>query len=138
MVEQHAKLVAAQPGDEVIGTRPGEQFLGDMNQGGVATHVTELVVQYLEIVKVDKQHGSRNAMPLVPRDHYFQLAKHPPAVGKRNQRVAMGEHVQLGNLCLESRHIGAKTRYFFQQLYRVAPFQCDIVHAIAPAIPGLT
>ena len=95
MVEQHAKFVAAQPCDRVVGAGPHQQLLGDMDQRDIAAAMAEAVVENLEVVEVDEQHRRRNRMTLMPGDHRFQVAQHAAAIGERDERVAVGERLKL-------------------------------------------
>ena len=56
ILEQHGELVAAQPRDRVAG-RAAQQPLGHLDQQLVAGGVAEAVVDRLEVVEVEEEHG---------------------------------------------------------------------------------
>ena len=65
--EQDRELVATESGDGVGGPHARAQTLGDRAQELVAGRVTEAVVDVLEPVEVDEQHGERARMTDRPR-----------------------------------------------------------------------
>ena len=132
MVEQHAKFVAAKPCDRVVGAGPHQQLLGDVDQREVAAAMAEAVVEDLEVVEIDEQHRRRNRVTLMPGDHRFQVAQHPTAIGERDERVAVGERLQLKHLVRQDLDIAAQPHDFFQQCGRIGTFMRHIVHLDSP------
>ena len=58
VLDHDRELVAAQAGDHVLGPQARAQARGDRDQQLVAGGVAEAVVDRLEVVEVDEQHGS--------------------------------------------------------------------------------
>ena len=95
--QQHQKLVAAQPGDDVLGCDRLAQPSGQHPQEIVADGVAEAVVDQLEIVDVDEQHRGRRTgaggLCQIP----LQLLGELQPVGQIGERVVVG---QVGKLSL--------------------------------------
>ena len=97
-VEQHAELVAAEPGRDVARSQGAPQALGDDPQQLVTRGVAEEVVDALEAVEVDEEQRAR-ARGLDP------LAEQPP-VGRPGQRVVLGLVADLRAAALELLEAG--------------------------------
>ena len=54
---EHGELVAAEPGDEVLLAHGARRRCGDLDQQPVAGLVAEAVVDDLEVVEVEEEHG---------------------------------------------------------------------------------
>jgi len=60
--DQHAELVAAEPGNHVLLVERRPQPLGDLLQQAVAGVVPERVVDLLEVIEVDQDHRHLRAV----------------------------------------------------------------------------
>ena len=54
---EHGELVAAEPRDQILLAHGAAQALGDLDQQPVAGLVAEAVVDDLEVVEVEEEHG---------------------------------------------------------------------------------
>jgi hypothetical protein len=91
---QHDELVSAVPADDVSRAPSAPKALGDCDQQLVAGLVPEAVVDDLEVVEVDVQHGDRAPGALRRGDRVVEQHAEPMTVRERRQLVvvrAMGE-----------------------------------------------
>ena len=90
LLEEHPELVATEAGDGVLGTDAQQQALGHTRQQHVTGVVTEAVVDDLEVVEVQEEHGCGCAVP----PPTGQGVRHPigeqSAVGKPGEAVVRG------------------------------------------------
>ena len=63
ILDQHGKLVAAQPRDEVAVAHAGAQSTGRFDEQAIASGMAERVVDRLEVVEVEEQHRHRLLVP---------------------------------------------------------------------------
>ena len=80
---QHGELVAADPGDEIAVVHGAAQALGDLDQQAVAGLVAEAVVDELEVVEVQEEHGQ----PLLRAHGRAQPGDERGAVRQPGQRI---------------------------------------------------
>ena len=94
---QHRELVAAEPGDDVVGPELVLQTARHLHQELVAGVVTQAVVDELEAIKVQKHHGKALLGMVDGRLHggAQMLAKAAP-VGQAGQGVVEGDVLQAG------------------------------------------
>ena len=84
VLEQHRELVAAQARGQVVLAQRGAQPLGDRHEQRVAGCVAERVVDALEVVQVEEQHGGR---VVVARERRLDAQREERAVGQARQRI---------------------------------------------------
>ncbi|KAF5057496.1 hypothetical protein DSECCO2_356120 [anaerobic digester metagenome] len=102
--EQHRELVAAHAGHGIHAAQAGRQALGHLLQQVVAGLVAQGVVDSLEAVEVDHEHGeSVLGVAALARHGPVQALQEEDAVGKLRQVVAQG---LLGQLRLVSLALG--------------------------------
>src|SRR5882724_9646928 len=96
VLEQDGELVAAQPRDGVGGTQRGLQAAGDLDQQLVAAHVPEAVIDQLEPVDVQHQHGEAGVLPpLLQGQPVLEAVEEEGPVGQAGERVVEGLVPQL-------------------------------------------
>ena len=93
VVDQHGEFVAAEPRDRVLAAQAGAQALRHHHQQPVTRGVAERVVDVLEVVQVEHQHGLHR--PLV------QPLREAGAVDQPGQHVLERQRVQLALRGLE-------------------------------------
>ena len=96
-IEQHAELVAAEPGDGVLAADAGAEPVGDHHQGRVAGAVAEAVVEPLEAVEVAVA-GRRSVLPsrFADEQRVLDPVGEQGPVGQAGQRVVEGLVAELG------------------------------------------
>ena len=105
---------------------PLDQQFGDLDQRRVAGLVAEAVVEHLEAVEIDEQHRRRRRRSGSTRAiSVSSWRRKPRRLGKRNQRIPMGELVELLDPLFEPRDFAAQPRDLGEQLRRIATVQCD-------------
>ena len=77
------------------------KLLGDMDQRGIAALMPKTVVENLEVIEIDEQHRRRRAVALATGDHPLKFANHPAAIDRADQRIVMGQPVELFDACFE-------------------------------------
>ena len=87
MLGEHDELVAAEARDRVLGPQRGGDAVGGAAQHLVAARVAEAVVDRLEAVEVEEQHGQRGVLALQPADRVVEAVEEQHAVGQAGQRV---------------------------------------------------
>ena len=87
VLEQHRELVAAQPRGQVGRPDAAADPLGGGDQDGVAGGVAGVVVDALEVVEVEEEHGAGAARA---GQRLVQAAHEQRAVGEVGERVAVG------------------------------------------------
>ena len=89
VVEQERELVAGEPGDGVVRPQRGLQPSRHRLQQLVAARVAEAVVDDLEAVEVEEQHGraALGVMALGAPDRLVQAVQEQDAVGQAGERV---------------------------------------------------
>ena len=83
---QHDELVAAHPGHDVALVDGAAQALGDLDQQPVAGLVTEAVVDDLEVVEVEEEHGQA----VCGEQRGAQLGHEGGAIGEAREGVEPG------------------------------------------------
>ncbi len=91
-VEQHGELVAAEARDGVGRAHALAQALGDRDQQLVADRVAERVVDGLEVVDVDEQHGDGR---IGLGERLVDAVDEQRAVGQTRERVVVGLVLEL-------------------------------------------
>ena len=99
------ELVAAQARHGVARRAAPAQPVGHLAQQHVAGLVAEAVVDGLEAVEVDEQHGQRLAAALVAGQRLAQAVLHQAAVGQAGEGVVVGRLVELFLLLLVLRDV---------------------------------
>jgi hypothetical protein len=107
VVHQHAELVPAEPGDDVIGPDQAREALGDGVQRLVAGRMPESVVHLLEAVQVDHERGDR-----ADREHAGRVGEGEQGIQVACQeRRERDEHERpRGALGLDAAHAGDDER----------------------------
>ena len=102
VIDEHRELVAAEPRDRVAGARALHETVREVAQQRIARAVPEAVVDGLEIVEVDEQHGRRHAVADVP-DRLVHAVGEQRAIGEQRQRIVESQRAQL---VVQARGIG--------------------------------
>ena len=90
VLEQDRELVAAEPARRVAGPDDRLDALRDHLERAVALGVPEAIVQELEVVEVDEQHGGViRAPPAKPVERVVHAILEPGSVGEAGERVAV-------------------------------------------------
>ena len=79
--QQHAELVAAEPGDVSLGADDRLEASRQLAQEQVAGVVAERVVDLLEPVEVDQQHGELRAVARTAFDRLLTRSRKWPRLG---------------------------------------------------------
>ena len=90
---QDGELVAAEPADGVVLAQAAAQPAGDLAQQPVAGAVAEAVVDHLEVVQVDEQHGQAAAVAARPGQRVADPVVEQGPVGQVGEAVV--EHLVL-------------------------------------------
>ena len=98
VLEQDRELVAAEARGGVGGADARRHALGHLEQDPVAGRVAEAVVDGLEVVEVDEQHGHPDAVAQRPRDRVADALVEQRPVGQVGDRIVEG---LVGELLLE-------------------------------------
>ena len=88
------ELVAADAGDQIVAAHGVGQPLRHRADQFVADRMAERVVDVLEVVEVDVEHGRRRAALAHVGDHRFEPLAEEDAVGQAAQRIVQGEMAQ--------------------------------------------
>jgi hypothetical protein len=89
-VEQDGEFVAAEPGHRVAPAHRVLQPGGDLAQEGVTRGMAERVVDRLEVVEVDGQHGERRSRPARPAQGMLEAVGEQGAIGQARERIVEG------------------------------------------------
>ena len=101
-VEDHRELLAAEAGHGIRLAQFGQEHVGQPLEGLVAADMAVLIVEPLEVVDIEHEHGGR-PLPLLELGHReSELLVEPPAVGQAGQRVGLGGIRHVGELPLLS------------------------------------
>ena len=98
--QQDGELVAAQTGDRVGAAQRLLQTRADLGQQPIADLVTERVVDVLEAIEIQQQHGHLLARPLRVFDRLLDPVVEQGAIGQPGQRVVQRHALELGFLQL--------------------------------------
>ena len=114
VLEEEAELVAAQPRHGVARAQRGAEAIAHLHQQLVADRVAERVVDHLEAVEVEEEHGQVLVAPPGAREPVAEPVHEQRPVRQPGQRVAeglrgqlleaLGELVDLLGLLLDGRH----------------------------------
>ena len=96
--QQNGELVAAQTGDRVGAAQRLLQTRADLGQQPIADLVTEGVVDVLEAIEIQQQHGHLLARPLRVLDRLLDPVVEQGAIGQPGQRVVQRHALELGFL----------------------------------------
>ena len=104
-LDQDDELVAAEPGDGAVGAGDLEQPLGHLDEQGVADLVAEGVVDGLEPVDVQQEHGQAAGRALETGERVSQPVAEQGAVGQAGQGVGQRQPLELGLLAQPVAHV---------------------------------
>ena len=90
----HREFVAAEAGHQIVAAQRMRQPQRDVADQLVADVMAERVVDVLEVVEVDVEHGRRRGAVAHLVDHRFQPFAEEDAVGQAAQRVVHGQMPQ--------------------------------------------
>ena len=105
VLEQHGELVAAEAGHRVAVPGRLDQALRAPVQHAVADGVAVGVVDALEVVEVDEDHGDAAAVPLAHGHGMLDAVAEQRAVGEERQRVVQRHALQLFLHALAIGHV---------------------------------
>ena len=88
------ELVAAEPGDHVVATQGAGEPLGDAADELVADRVAERVVDILEVVEIDVEHGRGRTALAHLLDHGLEPLAEEDAIGQPAKGIVQGEMPQ--------------------------------------------
>ena len=91
----HREFVAAEARDHAVGLEDAFDPLGDRLQHGIAGDVAEQIVDFLEAVEVEEQHGKAAVGAAMRREFGLQLLVEAGAVRQFGQRIVMGEEMDI-------------------------------------------
>ena len=103
VLEQDRELVAAEPGGGVGRADACRDALSHLEQDPVADGVTEAVVDGLEVVEIDEQHGHAHAVAQRPRDRVADALVEQRPIGEVGDGIVEG---LVGELLLERLALG--------------------------------
>ena len=89
---ENGEFVAAHPRDKIVGSRGRAQARGDPDQQRIAGRMAHGVVDGLELVEIDEQHGQGRLGSLQPARHF---AKQQRSVGGAGERIVEREPLDL-------------------------------------------
>ena len=115
VAQQDSELVAADSRDHVAPSEAAHQQLSNLYQSLVTSLVTERVIDHLQAVEVDEQHRRINAVAVNPRNQPFELPHETATVGKVDQRILMGERIELLDALLQAGDLGPQQADLFDQ-----------------------
>jgi len=94
--EQHQEFVAADAGHRVADTGQLAQALADLAQHGVTAAVSVGVVDRLEAVEVDEQHGQPGRRAVHARHRGGELVLEHQPIGQLREGIVVGDLLQIG------------------------------------------
>ena len=105
--EQHRELVAAETRDGVVDTHGGAQARTDLDEHLVPGGMSERVVDLLESVEVEEQHGQRRPGRIMTPQFLFDPVGEQCPVGEIGEGVVEGfvDELVLEPLLLRSRRV---------------------------------
>ena len=89
------EFVAAEAGHQILAAHDAAQPLGDVENELVADVMAERIVDVLEVIEIDVEHGRRRAAGAHVVDHGFEPLAEIDAVGQAADRIVQGEMAQL-------------------------------------------
>ena len=87
--KEDRELVAAEPRDEIAGRHDFAEASAGGDQHLVADDVTQAVVDHLEEIEIDEEHGGERPVPPPPFDFRGQPPQEQATVGKLGQGVVL-------------------------------------------------
>ena len=108
MGKEDSELVAADARDDVAFAHPVGQQLRDLDQRLVAGAMAKAVVDHLQPVEVDEEHRRSFAVAAGAVDEALERAHEAAPVGEIDQRILVGERVELLDPLLELGDLGAQ------------------------------
>ncbi len=93
--QYHDEFVTAQTRNDVAGTGAGAQPLGGFDQQQIADVVAQGVINVLEVVHVEEQHGQLFTVALGTQQGLLQPQLQAEAVVQTGQRVVVGQVVDV-------------------------------------------
>ena len=88
------EFVAAEPGDQVVAAQGAGEPLGDAADQLVADRMAERIVDVLEMVEIDVEHGRGRTALAHLLDHRLEPLAEKDAVGQPAERIVQGEMPQ--------------------------------------------
>jgi hypothetical protein len=98
--------------------------LGDFDQSSIAGEVTEGIIDLLEAVDIDKQHGRRISVAFDTSNQPFKVLDEAPAVREINEGIAKGKRIELVNFHFEVGDLSAQAHNLVNQDLRI--LQADL------------
>ena len=95
-IEQHAKLVAANPRNQIGAAQLRLQQRRDMPDRGIAGGMAMRVIDGLEAVDINKEQRGVRAMPLRLCERDRKRTDQHTTIGERHHRIGMRESLKLG------------------------------------------
>ncbi len=106
--QENGELVAAEAGDQVAAAHRPRQAPRDFPQERIARIVSERVVDVLEMVEVEHQHGAHSAVLAAPlRQLVAQFLDEDAAVGESREGVLLRVPFDRGFRLFEARDVRA-------------------------------
>ena len=88
--KEHDELVASHPGHMVVLAARGLKSEGDRSQHLIAFQVSETIVDLLEAVQIQHQHGQRHAVAMPPGKFRIELQEQGARVGESREIIRRG------------------------------------------------
>ena len=114
-LQQDREFVPAEARHAVALPNVRAQQLRHMAQGRVTRMVAEAVVDHLQPVHVDEQHGPGVTIAGGPVDQLLELADKAPPVEQRHQRIVVRQLVKVFDALLQPRDGSTKTADLLDQ-----------------------
>src|SRR5579862_491063 len=95
MAEHNQEFVTAEPPHDIAVTDRVDQDLCRRDDGRIANFMTEVVVQRLQAIQVDEEHGDRLTIQPSPADVDREVVEHGASVEQTGQPVMRGGIMQL-------------------------------------------
>ncbi len=92
--QQQTKLIATEPGDEVVSADFGGQNVSGDFQGPVSRGMAELIVEPLETVEIDHRQAERDARAAHCGPTHVQGFRPSSAIAQPGERVGQGKSQQ--------------------------------------------
>ena len=94
--QEGRQLLAAEPGAEIGFTQAEPQAIGSTPQRRVAGRMAVAVIDLLEVIQIDHDHGAGQAVPARQRQFSGHAGKEAATIGQPGQRIQIGQPLQLG------------------------------------------
>ncbi len=126
--QEDRELVAADPRHAVAPAHAADQHARDLDQRFVAGLVAEAVVDQLQSIEIDEQHRRIFIVAAHAADRLVEAAHEAAAVRKLDQRILVGELVELLDHLLQPRNFPAQPHNFVEQVVIAGNVGEMIVH----------